>query len=266
VNARIQEFPPFRLDLGNQCLWRIRTDGIDERLSLTPKAFSVLRCLVDHAGSLVTEDQLLSAAWPDVCVQPEAIKAKIYEIRKILEDKPKSPRFIETLSKRGYMFIARVGNETRSPRVTVGAASLKVVGQDNQIRELKGCLQQALAGQRQIVFIAGENGVGKAALTDQFIRRVMTEISDRGIAHRQFFDGNKSPEPYSPILEAIGDLRRGCDGASLVQILSAQASTWLVQFPELVGNEQRARSRQENRGDARDRMLREIGEALERLL
>ena len=55
----MMEFPPFRLDTANQCLWRRGDAGDDERVMLTPKAFAVLRYLVEHAGRLVTQDELL---------------------------------------------------------------------------------------------------------------------------------------------------------------------------------------------------------------
>ena len=56
-------FPPFRLDVVNECLWR------DERqISLRSKPFAVLRCLLEHAGQLVTKDVLFRTVWPDVYV------------------------------------------------------------------------------------------------------------------------------------------------------------------------------------------------------
>ena len=69
-------FRPFRLDPGNQCLWR----G-EHRVPLTPKAFDVLRYLVEHPGRLVTQDELLEALWPETYVNPELIKKYILGIR-----------------------------------------------------------------------------------------------------------------------------------------------------------------------------------------
>ena len=67
-------FLEFRLDPANQCLWR-RTDSEEEaRVALTPKAFDVLRYLVEHAGQLVTQDELLDVLWPGGYVQPEVLK------------------------------------------------------------------------------------------------------------------------------------------------------------------------------------------------
>ena len=104
----MQDFPPFRLDTVNQCLWRLRETAQAERLLLTPKAFTVLRYLVEHAGRLVTQEELLEVAWPETHVQPEVLKSRIFEVRSVLGDRPKTPRFIETLPRRGYRFIAAV--------------------------------------------------------------------------------------------------------------------------------------------------------------
>ena len=97
----MKEFPPFRLDLVNQCLWRGGDGAGEQRIPLTPKAFAVLRYLVEHAGRLVTQDELLEALWADTFVQPEVLKSHISEIRGALGDDPKNPSFIETLPRRG---------------------------------------------------------------------------------------------------------------------------------------------------------------------
>ncbi len=78
----MRSFEPFRLDVANQCLWRGET-----RISLMPKPFAVLRHLVEHAGHLVTHDQLLGAVWPDTYVQPEVLRRYILEIRRALGDR-----------------------------------------------------------------------------------------------------------------------------------------------------------------------------------
>jgi len=96
-------FHPFRLDAGNQSLFR----G-EQRIPLTPKAFDVLRYMVDSAGRLVTQDELLEALWPETYVNPEVLRKYILEIRKALRDKPDKPEFIETITKRGYRFVANV--------------------------------------------------------------------------------------------------------------------------------------------------------------
>src|SRR4051794_6632899 len=68
ARASSKEFPPFRLDTVNQCLWRCEDSGEDEHVPLKPKPFAILRYLVYHAGRLVTQDELLDAVWPDTHV------------------------------------------------------------------------------------------------------------------------------------------------------------------------------------------------------
>src|ERR1700730_16791330 len=115
----MKAFGSFRLDIPEQCLWR----G-DTRIVLTPKVFAVLRHLVDHPGRLVTQEELLEAIWPDTYVQPEILRKYILELRKALGDDPKTPRFIETLPKRGYRFVADLKEESFVP--SVGGPSVPV--------------------------------------------------------------------------------------------------------------------------------------------
>src|SRR5262245_15688643 len=127
----MQDFPPFRLDTVNQCLWRRRETAPDERLLLTPKAFAVLRYLVEHAGQLVTQEALLAAVWPETYIKPEVLKSRIFEVRSVLGDRPKTPRFIETLSRRGYRFIAPVHDGLAAePALPVPPASGPLVGRE----------------------------------------------------------------------------------------------------------------------------------------
>jgi DNA-binding winged helix-turn-helix (wHTH) protein len=114
-------FGDFRLDRVNECLW----DG-STRIELTPKAFAVLRYLVEHTGRLVTQRELLDAVWPGIHVQPEILKTYVRDIRKVLGDDPRAPRFIETRPRRGYSFLAAVRDEDQpsgaSPSSVASAA------------------------------------------------------------------------------------------------------------------------------------------------
>jgi len=260
----MKAFAPFRLDTDNQCLWRRRDKGEDERILLTPKAFAVLRYLVEHAGRLVTHDELLDAVWPSTHVQPQAIKKLILEIRSLLEDPAKKPRYIETLHRRGYRFVAAVSEGAGTqPAVSAPAVRGKLVGREGPLSELSDCLAKALSGERQILFITGEPGIGKTALVDEFHRRALAKIPGLRIARGQCVEGYGGKEAYYPMLEALGQLCRGAGGDSIVQTVAAQAPTWLVQFPALVKHEQREMLQRELLGATRERMLREIGDALE---
>jgi DNA-binding winged helix-turn-helix (wHTH) protein/tetratricopeptide (TPR) repeat protein len=257
-------FPPFRLDTGNQCLWRQGDGGAEERILLKPKVFDVLRYLVEHAGRLVAQEELLEAVWPDTYVQPEVLKRHIFDVRQVLGDDPKSPRFIETQPRRGYQFIAAVRDDVAEPAAANTAAQATLVGRDRALGELEAYLTKACSGQRQIVFITGEPGIGKTALVDEFQRRAASHLPLR-IACGQCVEGYGGKEAYYPVLEALGDLCRGPFGETAARILTATAPTWLVQFPSLIKREQRETLKREIQGATRQRMLREIGEALEEI-
>src|SRR5260221_11582001 len=163
-----KQFPPFRLDTTNQCLWRRRDGGDEERILLRPKSYAVLRYLVERAGRLVTEDELLDAVWPDVAVEPQAVKGVMFDVRRALGDSPKKPMFIETLPKRGYRFIAPVGHGPAQTRAGSELSPSTLVGRQKPLSELRDYQQRALRGERQIVFVSGEAGIGKSALVDEF--------------------------------------------------------------------------------------------------
>ena len=253
----MKAFGSFRLDTSEQCLWRE-----DVRLAVTPKVFAVLRYLVDHPGRLVTQEELLEAIWPETYVQPEILRKYILELRKVLGDDPKFPRFIETLPKRGYRFLAALEEAPLMP-APAGAPG-PPVGRDQDIAALDGHCRKALQGQRRLVLVTGEAGVGKSTLLDAFEQRLAGHPGMR-IARGQCVEGFGGKEAYYPILDAFGQLIRGPGAEGIIQILASQAPTWLIQFPSLLKPEQREALQREILGATRERMVREICEALELL-
>src|SRR6185295_5414972 len=182
-------FDPFWLDLANECLWR----G-PQAIKLRPKAFAVLHYLLERSGQLVTKEQLLNAVWPDTFVTDAVLKVTIRQLRNSLDDDPSSPRFIETAHRRGYRFIATVKRGTQiqeQAQETSGGKdisifplrddhrSLQVVGRDNALSLLRGCLDKMWGGQRQLIFVTGEAGIGKTTLVDAFARSISTERNVR---------------------------------------------------------------------------------------
>jgi DNA-binding winged helix-turn-helix (wHTH) protein len=257
-------FPPFRLDTANQCLWRRGDTGKEERILLTPKAFAVLAYLVEHAGRLVTPDELLEAAWSGRVIEPQAVRKHILEVRTALGDRPKNSLFIETIPKRGYRFIAGVSETVAtSPTVSGAAAPGTLVGRGGALGVLHEAWRRALSGERQIVLITGEPGIGKTALAEEFQRQVAVGERSVRIVHGQCIEGYGSKEAYGPVLDALGQLCRGPQAEPIIQILSTEAPTWLAQLPALLTREHRATLQREILGTTRERMVREIGDALD---
>ena len=100
----LYEFGPFRLDVKERLLLK---DG--EPVSLTPRSFDVLAVLVREHGKLVTKDEFLSEVWPDSFVEETNLPQNVYLLRKVLGDEEYTcPKFIETVTRHGYRFIADV--------------------------------------------------------------------------------------------------------------------------------------------------------------
>jgi len=254
-------FASFRLDHVNQCLWRA-----SEQIALSPKAFCVLLYLVERSGKLATKQELLDAIWPDVHVTEGVLKRAILEIRKALADPIEEPLFIQTLHRRGYRFIAPV-NETASAelvqREPASAGGPELIGREREFRQLDAWFHEALAGSRQIVFLAGESGLGKTALLAHWTRSI---AGNRGavIGRGQCVQHLGNAEPYLPIFEAVEQLARVLR-RRLTEALHTYAPTWLLQLPSLMSPDDRRRLREEMGDSTRQPLLREIVDALEAL-
>jgi DNA-binding winged helix-turn-helix (wHTH) protein/predicted ATPase len=228
-------------------------------IRLTPKAAAVLSTLVSRAGALVTKDGLFDAVWPGVAVSDAALTSCIQELRDALGDDARRPRYIETVHRRGYRFVAPVP-EARA----YGGALLRVpehlVGRALALDRLRACLDRARAGERQVVLVSGEPGIGKTAVVEAFLAGAAREGLPVGTG--RCIDHYGVGEAYLPLLEALTGLGR-VPGCRLVPILRRHAPTWLAQMPSLVEPAELRTLRRTTAGATRERMLRELAEAIE---
>src|SRR5262249_42280198 len=135
-------------------------------IPLRPKTWAVLRYLVERPGNLVTKDELLDGIWPDVTVGDELPGVSVKELRTALGDDARAPRFIATIHRRGYRFIGSI-----APTVpdASSAPRARIVGRDEELARLTAWLERARAGERQVVFVSGEAGIGKTTLVETFL-------------------------------------------------------------------------------------------------
>src|SRR5687767_10513529 len=172
--GRLGELPAVRLEMENEWAW-----CGPRRLELTPRAFSVLRHLMEHAGRLVTKDELLTTLWRDAIVSDSALASCVRDLRKALSDSSEAPRYIETVHRRGFRFIGPIARATTlvsavGARVPVSGADKQpsaglvarhgptaLVGRDAALGRLRGGSEQALNGPRQPVVVTGEPGIGQ---------------------------------------------------------------------------------------------------------
>ncbi len=233
----MKQFACFQLDTQNECLWR---NG--DRIALTPKPFAVLRYLVENPQRLVTHDELLEALWPETYVQPQVLRTYVLELRKLLGDDAGNARFIETVPKRGYRFIAALADTSQS---AAGFAQKPgapppsgLVGRVAELGEFHRAMAEVMQGERQVLFVTGEVGIGKTSLVDAFCRQFSTDGQAR-MARGQSVEGFGGKEPYYPVMEALTQLcTESGDGKSL-RLLQQKAPNWHAKLPVVMTSEVR---------------------------
>jgi len=192
------------LDLANECLW-----CGDQARTLRPKTFALLRYLVAHPGQLLTKAALLEVLWPETVVSEVVLSVCLRELRQVLGDDARAPRFIETVHRRGYRFIGHLPTGHLSvPRTSFPAPSPLLAGRERELDALHRALATALTGVRQLLFVTGEAGLGKTTLVEAFL----TALEASGplwIGRGQCLDHYGAGEAYLPVLEALGRLCRG---------------------------------------------------------
>jgi predicted ATPase/DNA-binding winged helix-turn-helix (wHTH) protein len=267
----MKEFESFRLDTSNQCLWR---NGA--QIALPPKPFAVLRYLVENPGRLVSHDEMLDALWPETYVQPQVLRTYVLDLRKVLGDDAGRPRFIQTLPKRGYCFVAQVleraGSETCTAKTTASEAPVAgileltgIIGREEELAMLQTQLDVLAGGQRRVVFVCGEAGIGKTAVVDAFCRQVESSLAAT-VARGQCVQGISAREDYYPVMEALSQLCAGQDGEIACRILARMAPAWLAQGREARDEASAvARPPAQERPPVHERLLGDLCGALEEL-
>ena len=264
-------FGDFRLDLHNQCLW-----DNERAIALRPKAFAVLKLLVENPGQLVTKQQLLETVWSGTFVTDAVLKDSIRQLRDALRDQAAAPSYIETSHRRGYRFIAKVGQSLttrdltsvipsalpRAPLPTpMNTRRTPVFGRSAELDRLRAAFDRAVAGERQLIFVSGEAGIGKTTVVEALLDQ-NGDIPGIRIARGQCLEHFGSSEPYMPVLEAMSRLTRADSKGSVIDTLRRHAPAWLAQMPSLVSPDRREPADALSAA-TRERMLREMSETLE---
>ena len=278
----------------------------DSVIDLPRKPLALLWTLATRAGEVVTKDELLAAVWPRRVVTEGVISASLRDLRRALGDDARQPRFIATAHRIGYRFIAEVehllapaesapdlppnmppdASSSMHPNTMSNAPAMRndsvrwvhdgLVGREAERRVLQHALEKALAGQRQLMFVTGEPGIGKSRLVDSFVSSLaavengtspdgsMPAVARRvRVGHGQCIEHYGSGEPYLPILEAVTRLCRQPDSHRLLALLRQHAPTWLSQLPGLFDAADQASSPPAVGANPVQRVLREMAEAID---
>lgn len=270
-----------RVDEANQCIW-----WGERRVDLVPKAFLVLRRLMQQPHQMVTKNDLLDAAWPDTHVTDSVLKVAINQLRDALGDDPQAPRFIETVHRRGYRWIGGSPALETAPQASnpardrsplgEGPAGSKpaldsddpapgplFVGREAPLAQLAQALARAAVGRRQVVFVTGEPGIGKTALLDELVRLLRSPDTPGNsppclVAHGQCVDGYGTSDAYMPLLQALTQLCRPPASGEIILLLRRLAPTWLVQLPQVLSAGEQDDLRRALAGSSGERMVHEL--------
>jgi DNA-binding winged helix-turn-helix (wHTH) protein/tetratricopeptide (TPR) repeat protein len=251
-------FGRFELDEANASLMR---DG--RAVAIAPTPFAVLCALVRQPGTLLSKNALLDQVWGHQFVSDSVLKTVISELRTLFDDDARKPRFIETVSRRGYRFVAAAMTPTAAAgdagaSRSGSARAPSFIGREEALGRLRRGWDMASSGKRAVVWVAGEPGIGKTTLIEQFVEGV----GEVAVARGQCMEHYGSGEPYLPVLEALAQLCRR--DSVLAALLHAVAPTWLLQLPWLCSAGEREALQRELSGISPHRMLREMGELLDR--
>jgi DNA-binding response OmpR family regulator len=156
---------------------RLTRDG--EPLDLPPKAFSVLCLLVRNSQRLVTKDELLDAVWGHRHVSESVLKTIINQLRTLLGDDPRAPRYIETLNRRGYRLVAPVAQvsaaRARPPEVSGGTPATILAVDDEP--ELLSMIEEYLVARGFRVMTASNAQDARSMLGSAKIELVLLDIT-----------------------------------------------------------------------------------------
>lgn len=137
------------------------------------------------------------------------------------------------------------------------------VGRESEIKKLEGLLQQVIEGTGRVVVITGEPGIGKTSLSDEFLRRArklpIAPLIARGRCVEQYGTG----EAYLPFLDAMGELLQAPGRERIAAIMRTYAPTWCMELPTAFASSgSLEKLQQETIGATKERMMREMGDAL----
>jgi DNA-binding winged helix-turn-helix (wHTH) protein len=233
-------FGPFRLETDTQLLSYEGTT-----VGLQPKVYRLLLYFLRHPGRLISREELFEAVWQGTVVEDTALRLAVNSVRKALHDESKTPRYILTACKRGYRFLPDVTVEYgfRGAMHVAGlhyrpaiAHSDTAQEHDAELAQLLDAFEQTTAGQRRLVFLNGERGMGKTVLLEKFLARITHP--ELAVLRARCVQLGGAAEPFLPLLEALELRCREPCGKSLIDCLHQVAPTWLYQILNVLGPEE----------------------------
>ena len=193
ANARqLYAFGPYLIDPGERLLLR---DG--EPVSLTPKCFDLLVVLVENSGHLLTKDELLARLWPGQFVEEANLSFNVSSLRKALGPEPNGRRFIETVPKKGFRFVAPV-EQRRHDELRVENPSVPELEESEMKRPANGGLPEPSSVQTRALGEATNNkATGKTGAAGKlWLGSIMVaSLALAGLVYVFFIRQNQPSQP-----------------------------------------------------------------------
>jgi len=137
------------------------------------------------------------------------------------------------------------------------------VGREPEMMKLDGFLRQTIAGTGRVVFITGEPGIGKTSLSDEFLRRARKQYPGLLVSRGRCVEQYGTGEAYLPFLDAMSGLLSAPGRERIAAVMRTYAPTWCMELPTaFVTAGSLERLQQETIGATKERMMRELGDAL----
>lgn len=268
-------FGKFRFDRRAGGLFRIADDVTRVAVPLGSRGLDLLELLLERHGEVVSQSEIMAAVWSDVVVAAANLAVQVSALRRVLDQNRSDAGWIQTVPGKGYRFVGpvrRLTAETTAasadtstgdpgPRIAGSSNAALVVGRAAPSRALEASLARASAGDRQVVFVTGEAGIGKTTLLNMALARVSRV--DVGVLHGHCTEMFGANEAFLPLIEAVQTACHDTDGPMMSRALRQHAPTWLAQMPGFLTDTDRAAFQTEIFGATRERMLREFCEFLE---
>jgi predicted ATPase len=137
-----------------------------------------------------------------------------------------------------------------------------VFGREKELQQLESLLSSAVAGTARVALVTGEPGIGKTALTGSFVYTARKRNPDLLLARGMCVEQYGTGEAYLVFLDALGSLLNGPAREFVIAALRRFAPTWCLQFPSVFSSGAMEQLQRDAIGATKDRMLRELGDAL----
>lgn len=158
-----------------------------ETVALNSKAFDLLLFLVENRGEILTKEQLLDKVWEGNMVEENNLTVQIAALRKVFGEKKDEHRFIATIPRTGYKFVAEVRRDTNNSKVEINGEANEIqspnffderdpiIGREREIAEIKALLREK---NKCFVTLTGAGGSGKTKLAETIADEMHNDFPD----------------------------------------------------------------------------------------